>query len=53
MLDSAFGIQVLDEDLLPIDEEAMEYYEANVHADWAAFNPKESLECGKDCRHKM
>jgi hypothetical protein len=50
--DSALGIEVLDSDLIPVFDDAMEYYEKEVHADWLAWRAKpdsdqDNLACGK------
>lgn len=45
--DSAFGLEVLYEDLIPIYDLAMQNYEEHVHPQWSLYNPGATLECGK------
>ena len=48
--DSAHGIEVLDSELIPVYDEAMQYYEKEVHQDWLAWRSKpeqDNMACGK------
>ena len=45
--DSALGIKVLTEEIMPVYDEAIQYFDKELYPEWSQFNAGKSLECGR------